>query len=196
MLKWHILHFYKPQNLISRKIWMIGKSWNFHTVLSQTIDLVFSSVIDSTLCFFVKMNLQGVRYENYKSKRQYFTNSAFFNPKPKCVREPVDYFNIRTFIFIFSCLFSIFQINYAFSSTFWLYQQHGVKNVLFLSYSLFPLKFFKRIILNLCYSTLIAKKIRFTQCGILRCLLSLKSYVKSMALRFGHLNCFGFRIFE
>ena len=43
-----VLELLLSPKLISRKIWTLGKSWYFYTVLTQTIDLVlFSSVIDS-----------------------------------------------------------------------------------------------------------------------------------------------------
>ena len=46
-----------------RENWMVSNFRPLKTCLSQTIDLVFSSVIESALCFFLKMNLQGVLFE-------------------------------------------------------------------------------------------------------------------------------------
>ena len=66
------------------------------------------------------------RLKNYESKLR---NSAYLTlfGKAKCVSETVHFF---------SCLFTIFQINYRLSNTFWLYQ-HRIKYAPFLSYSLF-----------------------------------------------------------
>ena len=64
--------------------------------------------------------------------------------KPKYIWEMADFFNFRKFGYIFSCLFTIFQINCHISNTFWLYQ-HGVKNAPWQSYS----HFFWEIVIGL-----------------------------------------------
>ena len=59
--KWHISNFLQSPKLISRKIWVTEKSWNFHTVLIQFF-FVFqlSGVPKNLICTGCVVTSQGM----------------------------------------------------------------------------------------------------------------------------------------